>query len=133
MVQAPGASALVGVSGAPVPVENQREAERVAACGGCGPRDLELTTKPTLEIIYGIDFESYNSISPGFRFLSGGSFQGPNDVIVDDYFAGANHAKVGSTVKILGPRFPRCRHCGAWKGRAQVYPAHNHAGFNWRP
>jgi putative ABC transport system permease protein len=105
MVQAPGASALVGVSGAPVPVKISGKLKELPHVVVAAPVIWELTTKPTLEIIYGIDFESYNSISPGFRFLSGGSFQGPNDVIVDDYFAGANHAKVGSTVKILDHDF----------------------------
>src|SRR5580704_16009285 len=64
MVQTPGATGLIGVTGAPV--------------------IWELTTKPTLEIIYGIDIDSYNSIPPTFRFLSGGPFQGPYEVIVDD-------------------------------------------------
>ena len=65
----------------------------------------ELTTKPSLEIIYGIDFASYNSIPPSFKFLSGGPFQGPYDVIVDDYFAGMKHVKVGDQVLILDHSF----------------------------
>lgn len=68
----------------------------------------ELTTKPTLEIIYGIDFESYNSIPPPLSFLSGGPFQGPYDVIVDDYFAGSKKVKVGDSVEILNHQFRVC-------------------------
>ena len=54
-----------------------------------------------LEIIYGIDLASYDTLPPKFRYLSGGPFERPYDVIVDDFFAGMNHKKVGDTVKIL--------------------------------
>jgi putative ABC transport system permease protein len=105
MVQAPGASALVGVSGAPVPVKIGPKLKQLPHVVVAAPVIWELSTKPSIEIIYGIDFESFNSISPGFRFLSGGGFQGPYDVVVDDYFAGASHAKVGGTIKILDHDF----------------------------
>ena len=49
----------------------------------------------SVEILYGIDYQSYNALKP-FMFLSGGPFKGPYDVIVDDVFARA------------GPR-PPCR------------------------
>ena len=36
-----------------------------------------------VEILYGIDYKSYNALRP-FVFLSGGPFQTPDDVIIDD-------------------------------------------------
>ena len=68
----------------------------------------ELTTKPSIEVIYGIDFQSYNSIPPALRFISGGPFAGPFDVIVDDVFAGTKRAKVGDSVEILNHQFRIC-------------------------
>jgi putative ABC transport system permease protein len=82
----------------------------------------ELTTKPTLEIIYGIDFDSYNSIAPGFHFLSGGPFQGPYDVIVDDYFAGTKRMKVGDSIEILAHTFRICGIVEHGKGARKFLP-----------
>jgi putative ABC transport system permease protein len=82
----------------------------------------ELTTKPTLEIIYGIDIASYNSIPPSFHFLSGTSFQGPYDVIVDDYFAGSKRAKVGDSIEILAHNFRICGIVEHGKGARKFVP-----------
>ncbi|MFZ0198867.1 MAG: FtsX-like permease family protein [Candidatus Sulfotelmatobacter sp.] len=105
MVQPPGSSALVGVTGAPMPVKVGDKLRALPHVVVAAPVIWELTTKPTLEIIYGIDFSSYNSISPAFRFLSGGPFQGPYDVIVDDYFANSKRVKVGDSIEILAHNF----------------------------
>jgi putative ABC transport system permease protein len=63
------------------------------------PVNIQITS--TLDNIYGIDFKSYDALRP-FVFLSGGPFQGPYDVIVDEYVGAGK--KVGDTIKILGPR-----------------------------
>jgi putative ABC transport system permease protein len=105
LVQPPGSSNLVGVTGAPMPVKVGDLLRKLPHIVVASPVIWELTTKPAVEVIYGIDFDSYNSIPPVFRFLSGGPFQGPNDVIVDDYFASGNHAKVGDSISILQQSF----------------------------
>src|SRR5208337_5245881 len=94
MVQPPGSSALVGVTGAPMPVKLGDILRKLPHVAVAAPVIWELTTSPTVEIIYGIDLASYDSIQPSFRYLDGGGFQGPWDVIVDDYFAGMKHMKV---------------------------------------
>jgi putative ABC transport system permease protein len=108
MVQPPGSSALVGVTGAPMAVKVGDKLRALPHVAVAAPVIWELTTKPTLEIIYGIDIASYNSIPPSFRFLSGRPFQGPYDVIVDDYFAGSKRAKVGDSIEILAHDFRVC-------------------------
>src|SRR5271168_1830916 len=75
MVQPPGSSALVGVTGAPIPVKLGDILRKLPHVAVAAPVIWELTTKPTLEIIYGIDLASYNSIPPGFNFHSGGPFR----------------------------------------------------------
>ena len=105
MVQPPGSSALVGVTGAPMPVKVGDKLRQLPHVAVAAPVIWELTTKPTLEIIYGIDLDTYNSIPPPLHFLSGGPFQGPYDVMVDDYFAGMKHVKVGDSIEILDHPF----------------------------
>jgi putative ABC transport system permease protein len=48
----------------------------------------------------GIDYQAFETMSP-FRFVSGGPFQGPDDVMVDDYYADQHKLKVGQKVKLL--------------------------------
>lgn len=105
MVQPPGSSNLVGVTGAPMPVKVGDVLRKLPHIMVASPVIWELTTKPTVEVIYGIDFGSYNSIPPAFHFISGGPFQAPYDVIVDDYFAGSKHMKVGDSIEILDHQF----------------------------
>ncbi len=122
MVQPPGSSALVGVTGAPMPVKVGDKLRALPHVAVAAPVIWELTTKPTLEIIYGIDFSTYNSISPPFRFLSGRPFQGPYDVIVDDYFADSKHAKVGNLIEILAHNFRICAIVEHGKGARKFVP-----------
>jgi putative ABC transport system permease protein len=64
------------------------------------PVNIQITS--SLDNIYGIDFKTYDGLLP-FVFLSGGSFQGPYDVIIDDYIGTGK--KVGDTIQILNHPF----------------------------
>jgi putative ABC transport system permease protein len=122
MVQPPSSSALVGVTGAPVPVKVGDILRKLPHVAVAAPVIWELTTSPSLEIIYGIDFNSYNSITPSFRFVSGGPFQGPQDVIVDDFFSGMKHMKVGDSLEILNHNFRICGIVEHGKGARKFLP-----------
>lgn len=49
----------------------------------------------------GIDMDELNRLTGGFKFVDGGPFTGPNDLIVDEYTAAQKRYKVGQTVKVL--------------------------------
>ncbi len=121
MVMPPGSSALVGMSGAPISVKVGDVLRRVPHVAEAVPVIWWFTQKP-LEIIYGIDLASYNTLPPKFRYLSGGPFQGPYDVIVDDYFAGMNHKNVGDTIEILNHQFRICGIVPHGKGGRKFLP-----------
>jgi putative ABC transport system permease protein len=104
MVMPPGSSALAGMSGAPISVKVGSVLRRVPHVAIAAPVIWAFSQKP-LEIVYGIDLATYDALPPAFRYFSGGPFTGPNDAIVDDYFAGMNHVKVGDTVEILNKPF----------------------------
>jgi putative ABC transport system permease protein len=122
MVQPPSSSGLIGVSGAPMPLKVGDKVRQLPHVMVAAPVIWELTTKPSIEVIYGIDFQSYNSISPALRFLSGGPFAGPYDVIVDDVFAGTKKAKVGDSVEILTKQFRVCGIVEHGKGARKFVP-----------
>lgn len=52
------------------------------------------------ETMTGIDMESFNRVSGGFRFISGGPFQQPDDVLVDEFYARQRDTRVGDRINI---------------------------------
>jgi putative ABC transport system permease protein len=50
--------------------------------------------------IAGIHLDEFNALSGGFRYLAGGPFQGPHQLIVDQVEARADHLHVGSMIKL---------------------------------
>jgi putative ABC transport system permease protein len=107
MLMPPGSSGLIGMSGAPISVKVGAVLLKVPHVVTAAPVIWAFSQKP-LEIVYGVDLDSYDQLPPKFRYLSGGPFEGPNDVIVDDYFAGMNHSKVGDTIEVLAHQFRIC-------------------------
>jgi len=49
----------------------------------------------------GIDLKQFDQMSGGFTYLHGGPFQGPDDVIIDQFYADQQHAHVGDRIVIL--------------------------------
>lgn len=54
-----------------------------------------------INTITGIDLDRFNRISGGFRYESGGPFKGPDDIIVDEFYATQNNLKAGSMHELL--------------------------------
>jgi putative ABC transport system permease protein len=121
MVMPPGSSALVGMSGAPIPVKVGEILRQMPHVQVAAPVIWAFSQKP-LEIDYGIDLSSYDALPPKFRYISGGPFQGPNDAIVDDFYAGMNHKKIGDTVEILNHSFRICGIVPHGKGGRKFLP-----------
>jgi putative ABC transport system permease protein len=101
MVQPPGSSFLSGISGAPVPEKVGDVIRKLPHVQVVAPVVTNLSTSGALEVTYGIDFDSYNRLGTPFKFLAGGPFTGPDQIIVDDYFAASSHVKVGQTLRVL--------------------------------
>jgi len=108
MVQPPGSSLLMGVSGAPVSVKIADKLRKLQHVVAVTPIINQLTTAGAVKVIYGIDLPSFNAVSGGFTYLSGGPFQQPDDVIIDDLEAASRHLKVGDTVEMLNHTFRVC-------------------------
>lgn len=54
-----------------------------------------------LDNVQGIQIEHFEKMSGGFRYLEGGPFAGPEDLIVDERYASQNKLKVGSRWKVI--------------------------------
>ena len=122
IVLPPGSSFIVGLTGAPMPIKVGDKLAKLPHVKMVAPVITNLSTVGTLEIIAGIDLQSYESLSGGFRYLKGGPFQAPNDVIVDDLFAQSKHSRVGDTIEILNNNFRICGIVERGKGGRKFLP-----------
>jgi putative ABC transport system permease protein len=104
VVMPPGSSYIVGLTGAPMPIKIGDILRKLPHVVAVAPVVTQVSTNGTLEVIAGIDLKSYEALSP-FRFVQGGPFQGPNDVLIDDILAKAKHIKVGDKIEILNNEF----------------------------
>jgi putative ABC transport system permease protein len=56
----------------------------------------------------GLDLKQFNEMSGGFRFLKGGSFSKPDDVILDEFYSKQTHKTVGDEIKLLNSNWHVC-------------------------
>ena len=61
-----------------------------------------------IDSVTGIDLEQFTELSGGFKYLSGGPFRKPDDLIIDDYYARQKKLKVGTTVRLLNQDWRVC-------------------------
>ncbi len=105
MLRPSNGSIMAGMNGAPMPVKFAEVIAKLPHVSVVSPVIQKLNTNGKIEILYGIDYASFNALKP-FVFLSGGPFQGPNDAIVDDVFANSDQGyHVGDTITVIDHPF----------------------------
>lgn len=110
MVSPPGSSFISGITGAPVSVKVADRLRQVPHIKSVAPVIMQVNTAGSIEVIYGIDLDpnspnNYDHLGTPFRFISGSKFSGPNEIIVDDYFASQKHVSVGDSLELLNHTF----------------------------
>jgi putative ABC transport system permease protein len=104
MVQPPGSSFLSGISGAPVPAKIADVLRKQPHVVAVSPVITQLSTSGALEVISGIDLASYEQLGGPLKFIAGGPFEQPDDMLIDDFIASSKNVKVGDTMDVLGHR-----------------------------
>ena len=95
IVRPPKTSALT-LSGAPIPeklVDRLEQEPHVALAMGMITHPVSSAT-----FITGINLDRFNLMSGGFKYLEGGPFQGPDDIIIDQYYARQNKLHAGDRI-----------------------------------
>jgi putative ABC transport system permease protein len=105
ILQPPGSSYFLATSTAAMPIKIAEVLRSIEGVRYVSPVLLQLNTQGGLDLIYGIDLETFSQVTGGFVFLSGSAFQGPQDVIIDDIYAETKKVKVGDPVKFLNHSF----------------------------
>ncbi|HVW78254.1 MAG TPA: ABC transporter permease, partial [Alloacidobacterium sp.] len=123
IVRPPNASFISGVGGAPVPAAVGKVLAKLPHVAAAAPVIQDFSVAGSLEIVWGIDFDSFNALKP-FVFLSGTGFQGPNDVIVDDVFATSGKYHVGDTIQVKNHPFRICGIVEHGRGGRKFLPIH---------
>jgi len=105
LVQPPGASMFFGLTQSPMPIKIGDRLAEIPRVAGVAPTLFQFNSSGGLNLIYGIDMESFNRVTGGFVYHAGGPFEQPYDILVDDWYAKANHVKVGGTLNFLNHDF----------------------------
>ena len=108
MVQPPGASFLLAFSQAPMPVKIGDRLKEIPHVLTVTPVLVLFNSVGGLNMIYGIDTPTFKRVSGGFVYHEGGPFLNPYDILVDDWYAKANHIKAGQTISLLNHDFHVC-------------------------
>lgn len=107
-VRPPNSSNLNAFSGSPMSVRVGDILRKQPHVTAVAPVVMQVISTTNIEIIYGIDLDSFQAIGGPIRYLAGGPFQGPYDMIVDDLFAKSNKVHVGTSVNVLNHDFRVC-------------------------
>jgi putative ABC transport system permease protein len=123
MVRPPGSSFLVGMNGAPLLVSIGKKIQSVPHVKVVTPVFTQLSAGTSLETIFGIDLPSYEAMGKPFRYIAGGPFQQPFDVIVDDVFAASKKGlKIGDKLEVLNRDFRVAGIVAHGKGARKLIP-----------
>jgi putative ABC transport system permease protein len=101
MLQSPSAQVFLAFSGSPMPIKIGDKLREMKYVQSVAPALLQFNSTGGVDVIYGIEKESFNAVSGGFVFLEGHDMEGPDDLLVDDWAAKAKQIKVGDTYKLL--------------------------------
>jgi putative ABC transport system permease protein len=101
MLQPPAASIFLGFSGSPMPIKIADKLRELKYVQAVTPALLQFNSTGSVEVVYGIDRDSFREVTGGFVFLSGHDMETPDDVLVDDWAAKAKHLKVGDTYNLF--------------------------------
>ncbi len=107
LVRPPNSSIFFSFSSASLPESLGAKLLQVPGVAKVSPVLVTVQTK-SLDVIYGIDYKSFDELGGGFKFVAGGPFRGPNDAIVDNIKAQTHHLSVGQTITLLGHPFTIC-------------------------
>ena len=130
IVLPPGSSFIAGLTGAPMSIKIGDVLGKLPHVVHVAPVVTQIAASGSLEVIAGIDLESYQQMSGPFRYPAGGPFQGPYDAIVDDVFAKAKRVKPGDTIEILNHEFRVSGVVESGKGARKFIPLNTMQDLN---
>jgi len=121
IVQPPNASPLAQFGSAVLPESLLPGLQKAPGVDEVSPV-LVVVNEKSLDIVYGIDYKSFNNLSKGFVFVAGGPLENWDDVIVDDLHAARHHLHLGDKVEIFDREMIVCGIVRHGKGARSFIP-----------
>jgi putative ABC transport system permease protein len=100
MLQPPSASFLLAFGSAPMPIKIGDKLQELKYVQSVAPALLQFNTSG-VEVVYGIEQESFRAVSGGFVFLQGHDLEAPDEILVDDIAAKTKRIQPGETYRIF--------------------------------
>jgi putative ABC transport system permease protein len=105
LLQAPNSSLILALSQSTMALSYGDKLRQFDGIKAVAPVFTLVNQGAGLEIVYGIEPESFDAMNEGFVWHKGGIFKGPDDLVVDDIYAQAKRVKVGDRVELLNHTF----------------------------
>ncbi len=105
LVQPPNSSMFLAFSSAPMPIKIGDHLLEIPHVLAVAPVLIQFNSVGGINTVYGIDMQSFDRVTGGFVYHSGGPLQEPYDILVDDIYASANHSKVGQKMNLFDHDF----------------------------
>ena len=101
MVQPPSASVFMAFSGAPMPISIAGKLKELEYVQAVAPVLVQFNSVNGLDVVYGIEQDTFRAVSGGFVLHEGTELQNANDILVDDVYARSKKVNVGQSLHIL--------------------------------
>jgi putative ABC transport system permease protein len=105
MIQPPSASIWAAFSGAPMPIAIAGKLRKLDYVQAVAPVLVQFNSVNGLDVVYGIQPDTFRAVSGGFVFHEGHDLEKRDDILVDDVYARGKKVKVGQELHILGHDF----------------------------
>lgn len=98
-------SYFIGMSSTILPLRLAQDIAKFDGIKVVAPVVAQIEQSGGLTMVWGIDPESFDAMSGGFRFISGRMFSAPDEAIIDDRIAEDRKLTVGSRFEVLNHPF----------------------------
>src|SRR5256885_12456197 len=108
LLQPPNSSLFLALSNTTMPMTLRDKVRELPGIKAVSPVQTLVNSSAGLEIIYGIEPDTFDAVSNGFIWHKGRLFNAPDEVVVDDIYAKAKGVTVGDTVELVNHKFKVC-------------------------
>src|SRR5947199_5425697 len=135
LLQPPNSSLFLALSNKTMPIVLRERLRELPGIKAITPVQTLVNSSAGLEIIYGIEPDTFDAVSNGFIWHKGRLFNAPDDVVVDDIYAKAKGVTVGDTVELVNHKFKVCgvveHGKGAYLDRKSTRLNSSHLGISY--
>src|SRR3989441_682153 len=105
LLQPPNSSLFLALSNTTMPIVLRERLRELPGIKAISPVQTLVNSSAGLEIIYGIEPDTFDAVSNGFIWHKGRLFNTPDEVVVDDIYAKSKNVSVGDTVELVNHKF----------------------------